>query len=61
MDNWELVGDCYVLGIMNGELVDPLKIFEASPDQVSMEAHGEILATQNSFGFARILVSLKII
>jgi hypothetical protein len=54
-NDWKLVGDCYVHGIMDGELVVPVKDIEASPDQTSVDANEESFAVRTSSGFAKFV------
>ncbi|CZR65971.1 uncharacterized protein PAC_15871 [Phialocephala subalpina] len=51
-EDWKIVGDCYVHGIMDGELVIPVQDGEAKPDEVMKDANGDLFALRTSAGFA---------
>jgi hypothetical protein len=52
-NDWKLVGDCYVHGIMDGEMIVPVKDIKASPDETSVDANEESFAVRTSSGFAK--------
>jgi hypothetical protein len=51
--DWKLVGDCYVHGIMDGELVVPLDGVEVGSDEMSTGANGKPFAMRTASGFAK--------
>lgn len=44
IEDWKIVGDCYVHGIMDGELVVSTKDTEVGPDEVSKDGNGQSFA-----------------
>ncbi|KAG0651481.1 hypothetical protein D0Z07_1555 [Hyphodiscus hymeniophilus] len=52
-EDWKLIGDCYVHGIMDGELVTPPDGFEAQADDISIDGYGKHYALRTASGFAK--------
>ncbi|KAH7369611.1 heterokaryon incompatibility protein-domain-containing protein [Rhexocercosporidium sp. MPI-PUGE-AT-0058] len=51
-DDWNLVGDCYVHGIMDGELLDHVADTQLNPNQVSIDGYGKPYSVRLSEGYA---------
>jgi hypothetical protein len=52
-DDWTIVGDCYVHGIMDGGLIVPLKEIEAGADEISVDANRDSFALRTTKRFAK--------